>query len=112
MLNLFNIEVSVYKKNKESDDAGGDSISFKEQENLWRVRISTLDGDYVENLPGREYPSMIRIVGEVRGDIREGDRIAYSGFFWELVSVIRLRGNGSIPDYIRAKAQRIGDGEN
>ena len=107
---LFNMEIKVLNRNLDADDAGGDFITYEESETPWRVRVSTLDGNYIEDIPGREYPSMIRIVGDVRDDVREGDRIEYGGFSWELTNVITVTGIGSIPDYIRARATRIGEG--
>ena len=106
MLSLFTHELKVFNRTLTPDGAGGDSISYVESSKLWRVRISTLNGEFVEDAPGREYPSQIRIVGEVRDDIHEGDRIEYNGFFWEIVSLALINGIGSIPDYLRAKAVR------
>jgi len=108
MLSLFTHEIKVFNRTLTPDSAGGDSVSYVESEKSWRIRVSTLNGEYLENTPGREYPSEIRIVGEVRTDIHEGDRIEYDGFSWEIMSCVLIHGVGSIPDYIRAKAIRVG----
>jgi hypothetical protein len=111
MFSLFNIDVKVFNRHLEPDNAGGDFITFEESGRSWRVRMSTFDGNYVEDIPGREYPSRVRIIGDVRSDIRDGDRIEHAGVTWELISVVLVNGVGTIPDYIRARATRIGKGD-
>ena len=107
---LFTEELKIFNRVLTPDESGGDSISFVESPALWLARVSSLDGEYSEDAPGREYPAGIRIVGQVRDDIREGDRIEHSGFTWEITSLALIKGIGSIPDYLRAKAVRIVDG--
>lgn len=107
MIHLFTHELRVFRRMLSPDNAGGDTIAYIESEKAWRVRVSPLNGEYAENSAGREYPFGIRIVGEVRDDIQEGDRVEYDESLWEITSLVTLPGIGSIPDYIRAKAVRI-----
>ena len=104
MLKLFTQTVKIFNRVFTPDEAGGDTVDFTESESIWHVRITPMRGEYSENAPGRVYPEKIRIVGEIRDEIKTCDRIEFNGRYWELTSFMIVKGVGSIPDYFRAEA--------
>lgn len=111
MLHLFNDELNVYKRTLTPDSAGGDSISYDQLDDKWRVRITPVLNDYTVSEPSREYPRKIKLIGEIRNDLKEGDRIEFRSHLYEIKSLAMITGAGSIPDYIRAEAVSIGETE-
>jgi hypothetical protein len=111
MLQLFTEDLKVYVRTLENDSAGGDSVSYELSDTRWRVRVSPLYQEYVETAPSREYPNKIRIVGEIRNGLREGDRVGFNGKYWEITKIVEVKGIGSIPDYLRAEASCVGNVE-
>lgn len=111
MLKLFTQTATVFNRILTPDTAGGESVSFTESEDIWRIRITPVKADYAEDAPGREYPEQIRLVGEVRNDLKTSDRIDFDDRKWEITSLVKVNGTGSIPDYFRAKAVHISEAE-
>ncbi len=104
MLRMFTQSTKVFNRVFTPDNAGGDTVDFTESDSIWRVRITPMRGEYAENAPGREYPERIRVVGEIRDDLKTCDRIEFNDKHWELTSLMKVEGVGSIPDYFRAEA--------
>ncbi|MFH1515722.1 MAG: hypothetical protein ABIG42_09725 [bacterium] len=111
MLQLFIQTATVFNRVLLPDSAGGESASFNESPNIWRIRITPVKADYSEDAPGREYPEQIRLVGEVRDDLKTSDQIEIDNRKWEITSLVKVKGTGSIPDYFRAKAVHISEVE-
>ena len=111
MLKLFTQTATVFNRVLTPDNAGGESASFTESPYIWRIRITPVKVDYYESSPGREYPDQIRLVGEVRDGLKTCDRIEIDDRKWEITSLVKVCGTGSIPDYFRAKAVHISEAE-
>lgn len=111
MLRMFTQTVKVFNRVFTPDNSGGETTSFSESDSLWRVRIIPLRGEYSENAPGREYPDRIRIVGEIRDSLNTCDRIEHNDKHWEVTSLMKVCGVGTIPDYYRAEAELVPDME-
>lgn len=111
MLKLFTQLARIFNRVFTPDNAGGEMVDFVESDNAWRVRITPMRGEYAENAPGREYPERIRLVGEIRDDLNRCDRIEFNDKYWELTSLQKVDGVGSIPDYFRAEAILVPDME-
>ncbi|MCD6218204.1 hypothetical protein J7L05_10170 [bacterium] len=111
MMKLFTQSAKIFNRVFTPDNAGGETADFIEADNVWRVRITPMRGEYAENAPGREYPERIRLVGEIRDDLKRCDRIEFNDKHWELISLLKVDGVGSIPDYFRAEAILVPDME-
>ena len=111
MLQLFTKDLKVFTRILTPDSAGGDSIEYLEALTKWRVRVTPIGADYVENAPSREYPEKIKLVGEIRNGLSEGDLVEFGNKHWEITSLVEVRGIGSIPDYFRAEATCISEVE-
>lgn len=111
MLKLFTQSAKIFNRVFTPDNAGGETVDFSESDNVWCVRITPMSGEYSENAPGREYPERIRLVGEIRDGLKRCDRIEFNDKYWELTSLQKVDGVGSIPDYFRAEATLVPDME-
>ena len=107
MLELFTQTAKIFTRVFTPDLAGGEEIDYEESPPLWHIRITPLSSGYTENAPSREYKKKIRIVGENRDDISICDRIEFDDLTWEIVSLVKVAGVGSIPDYLRAEAEFV-----
>lgn len=107
MLQLFVEEIPILNRIATPDDSGGESISFEESESMWRARVTPVKGGYTQDQPGMQSKDSIRIVGEVRDDIKARDRLVYLDSIWEISSVIKINGVGTIPDYLRIDALMV-----
>jgi len=107
MLQLFVEEIRILNRITTPDDSGGESASYEESESMWRARVSPVKGGYSQDQAGMQSTDSIRIVGEVRDDIRVRDRLVYQDSVWEISSVTKINGIGTIPDYLRVDASMV-----
>ena len=111
MLQLLTQEITHLNRTLTPDDAGGETVSFVESNELWRVRITPVDHDYSEDQSGMINREKIRLIGEIRDDISVRDRLIHDDKIWEITSVARVSGIGTIPDYLRIEASAIQEDE-
>jgi head-tail adaptor len=107
MIQLFIEEIPILKRITTPDDSGGELISYKESISKWRARVTPIKGGYAQDQAGMQSTDSIRIVGEVRDDIRVRDRLVYQDSIWEISSVTKINGVGTIPDYLRIDASMV-----
>jgi head-tail adaptor len=107
MLQLFVEEIRILNRITTPDDSGGESASYEESESMWRARATPVKGGYAQDQAGMQPTDSIRIVGEVRDDIKVRDRLVYQDKVWEISSVTKINGIGTIPDYLRVDASIV-----
>lgn len=107
MLQLFVEEIRILNRITTPDDSGGESASYVESESIWKARVTPVKGGYAQDQAGMQSTDSIRIVGEVRDDIKVRDRLVYQDTVWEISSLTKINGIGTIPDYLRVDASMV-----
>lgn len=107
MLQLFIEEIRILTRITTPDDSGGESVSYEESMSMWRARVTPVKRGYAQDQAGMQSTDSIRIVGEVRDDIFVRDRLVYQNSIWEISSVTKINGVGTIPDYLRVDASMV-----